>query len=135
MGAGLLWFGWFGFNAGSALGANELAVTAFLSTNTAAGAAALAWMFGEWVMRGKPTILGTASGAVAGLVAITPACGFVGPMAAIAIGAVAGFLCFHACNLKMRLGYDDALDVVGVHGHGTSSTSASSARVVASTRR
>jgi Amt family ammonium transporter len=118
MGAGLLWFGWFGFNAGSALGANELAVTAFLSTNTAAGAAALAWMFGEWIMRGKPTVLGTASGAVAGLVAITPACGYVGPMAAIAIGAIAGFLCFNACNLKMRLGYDDALDVVGVHGVG-----------------
>ena len=118
MGAGLLWFGWFGFNAGSALAANELAVTAFLSTNTAAAAAALAWMFGEWAMRGKPTVLGTASGAVAGLVAITPACGYVGPLAAIAIGGVAGFLCFNACNLKVRLGYDDALDVVGVHGVG-----------------
>ena len=118
MGAGLLWFGWFGFNAGSALAANGLAVSAFLATNTAAAAAALGWMLTEWVKRGKPTVLGAASGAVAGLVAITPASGYVGPVSAIAIGAVAGFLCFNACNFKTRLGYDDSLDVVGVHGVG-----------------
>jgi Amt family ammonium transporter len=117
-GAGLLWFGWFGFNAGSALAANELAVSAFLATNTAAAAAALAWMFSEWISRGKPTVLGTASGAVAGLVAITPASGYVGPLAAIAIGGIGGVLCYNACNLKTRLGYDDSLDVVGVHGVG-----------------
>ena len=118
MGAALLWFGWFGFNAGSALEANALAASAFLATNTAAAAAALGWMFTEWMARGKPTVLGAASGAVAGLVAITPASGFVGPMASIAIGAVAGFLCYNACNIKSRLGYDDSLDVVGVHGVG-----------------
>jgi len=117
-GAGLLWFGWFGFNAGSALSANGLAVSAFLATNTAAAAAALGWMFTEWIKRGKPTVLGAASGAVAGLVAVTPASGYVGPMSAVAIGAVAGFLCFNACNFKTRLGYDDSLDVVGVHGVG-----------------
>ena len=118
VGAGLLWFGWFGFNAGSALEASGVAANAFLTTNTGAAAAALGWMFAEWKFRGKPTALGTASGAVAGLVAITPACGFVGPMAAIVIGAVAGLLCFGACALKARLGYDDSLDVVGVHGVG-----------------
>jgi Amt family ammonium transporter len=118
MGAGLLWFGWFGFNAGSALEANGLAVSAFTATNTGAAAAALGWMFTEWLSRGKPTVLGAASGAVAGLVAITPASGFVGPMAALVIGGVAGFLCYTACNLKSRLGYDDSLDVVGVHGVG-----------------
>jgi Amt family ammonium transporter len=118
MGAGLLWFGWFGFNAGSALEASGVAASAFLATNTAAAAAALGWMACEWVLRGKPTALGTASGAVAGLVAITPACGYVGPIAAIAIGAVAGALCFGGCHLKARLGYDDSLDVVGVHGVG-----------------
>jgi Amt family ammonium transporter len=118
IGAALLWVGWFGFNAGSALEAGALAATAFLATNTAAAAAALGWMFTEWATRGKPTVLGAASGAVAGLVAITPACGFVGPVAAIAIGALAGFLCYSACNLKSRLGYDDSLDVVGVHGVG-----------------
>jgi Amt family ammonium transporter len=118
MGAGLLWFGWFGFNAGSALEANALAVSAFLATNTAAAAAALGWMFTEWSTRGKPTVLGAASGAVAGLVAITPASGYVGPMAAIIIGALAGVLCYSACNLKSRLGYDDSLDVVGVHAVG-----------------
>src|SRR5256712_3839160 len=107
MGAGLLWFGWFGFNAGSALEANGLAVSAFLATNTAAAAAALGWMFTEWSTRGKPTVLGAASGAVAGLVAITPASGYVGPMAAIIIGALGGVLCYSACNLKSRLGYDD----------------------------
>jgi Amt family ammonium transporter len=118
VGAGLLWVGWFGFNAGSALEANGLAVSAFLATNTGAAAAALGWMFTEWMMRGKPTVLGAASGAVAGLVAITPAAGFVGPVASIIIGAVAGAICYTACNLKSKLGYDDSLDVVGVHGVG-----------------
>jgi len=118
MGAGLLWFGWFGFNAGSALEANGLAASAFLATNTGAAAAALGWMFTEWMTRGKPTVLGAASGAVAGLVAITPAAGFVGPVSSIVIGAAAGALCYSACNFKSRLGYDDSLDVVGVHGVG-----------------
>jgi Amt family ammonium transporter len=118
IGAGLLWFGWFGFNAGSALEASGLAANAFLATNTAAAAAALAWMFAEWKLRGKPTALGVASGAVAGLVAVTPACGFVGPIAAMAIGAGGGALCFFACTFKSKLGYDDSLDVVGVHGVG-----------------
>jgi Amt family ammonium transporter len=118
MGAGLLWFGWFGFNAGSALEASGLAVSAFTATNTGAASAALGWMFTEWIARGKPTVLGAASGAVAGLVAITPAAGFVGPVSSIIIGAIAGFLCYTACNLKAKLGYDDSLDVVGVHGVG-----------------
>jgi ammonium transporter, Amt family len=118
MGASLLWFGWFGFNAGSALGANGLAAHAFTTTNTAAAAAALGWMLTEWSSRGKPTVLGAASGAVAGLVAITPAAGFVTPMAALVIGGLAGVLCYTACNLKTKLGYDDSLDVVGVHGVG-----------------
>ena len=118
IGASLLWVGWFGFNAGSALAADGLATVAFVTTNTAAAAAALAWMFTEWFTHGKPTALGAASGAVAGLVSITPAAGFVGPLAAIIIGAVGGMLCYKACNLKARLGYDDALDVVGVHGIG-----------------
>jgi ammonium transporter, Amt family len=118
MGAGLLWFGWFGFNAGSALAANGLAGHAFTTTNTATAAAALAWMFTEWMSRGKPTVLGAASGAVAGLVAVTPAAGFVTPMASIVIGAVAGVICYTACNVKTKLGYDDSLDVVGVHGVG-----------------
>jgi len=118
IGAGLLWFGWFGFNAGSALEASGLAANAFLATNSGAAAGALAWMFAEWFLRGKPTALGTASGAVAGLVVITPACGFVGPLAAIIIGGIGGALCFGACHLKSKLGYDDSLDVVGVHGVG-----------------
>jgi len=118
MGAGLLWFGWFGFNAGSALEANGLAVSAFTATNTGAAAAALGWMFTEWLTRGKPTVLGAASGAVAGLVAITPASGYVGPLSALIIGAIAGAVCYSACNLKSKLGYDDSLDVVGVHGVG-----------------
>jgi len=117
-GASLLWFGWFGFNAGSAIAANKLATNAFVVTHLATAAAALAWMFAEWSSRGKPTVLGAASGAVAGLVAITPASGFVGPMPAIAIGAGAGVFCYSACILKTRLGYDDSLDVVGVHGVG-----------------
>jgi ammonium transporter, Amt family len=118
IGASLLWVGWFGFNAGSALAADGLATVAFVTTNTAAAAAALAWMCTEWFSHGKPTALGAASGAVAGLVSITPAAGFVGPMSAIIIGAVGGMLCYKACNLKVRLGYDDSLDVVGVHGIG-----------------
>jgi Amt family ammonium transporter len=118
MGASLLWFGWFGFNAGSALSAGGLAAHAFMTTNTAAAAAALAWMFTEWASRGKPTVLGGASGAVAGLVAVTPAAGFVTPMGSLVIGAVAGAICYVACNLKTKLNYDDSLDVVGVHGVG-----------------
>jgi Amt family ammonium transporter len=118
MGASLLWFGWFGFNAGSALAAGGLAAHAFTTTNTATAAAALGWMLTEWSSRGKPTVLGAASGAVAGLVAITPAAGFVTPMASILIGALAGVLCYAACNFKTKLGYDDSLDVVGVHGVG-----------------
>jgi Amt family ammonium transporter len=118
VGAAMLWVGWFGFNAGSALGAGGLATSAFVVTNTAAAAAALAWLGAEWAHRGKPTVLGAASGAVAGLVAITPASGFVGPVAAILVGIGGGVLCFAACNLKARMGYDDSLDVVGVHGVG-----------------
>ena len=118
IGASLLWVGWFGFNAGSALAADGLATSAFVVTNTATAAAALSWMMMDWTMRGKPTVLGAASGAVAGLVAITPASGFVGPMSSIVIGLVAGVLCSSACNLKARWGYDDSLDVVGVHGVG-----------------
>jgi Amt family ammonium transporter len=116
IGASLLWVGWFGFNAGSALASNELASTAFVNTNTAAAAAALGWLIAEWRRSGKPTLLGAASGAVAGLVGITPAAGFVTPVAALAIGALAGVVCYAACSLvKPRFGYDDALDVVGVH--------------------
>lgn len=118
IGAALLWFGWFGFNAGSALGANGIAVSAFVVTNTAAAAAALSWMFIEWRHHGRPTALGVASGAVAGLVAITPASGYVGPMAAIAIGAVVSLVCYFAIEMKGKLGYDDSLDVFGVHGVG-----------------
>lgn len=117
-GAALLWVGWFGFNAGSAIAANELATSAFVATHLATAAAVLGWMFAEWSSRGKPTVLGAASAAVAGLVAITPASGFVGPMPAIIIGAGAGVFCYTACILKTRLGYDDSLDVVGVHGIG-----------------
>ncbi|MGD0950483.1 MAG: ammonium transporter [Candidatus Binatia bacterium] len=115
VGAAMLWVGWFGFNAGSALSSGALATSAFVATNTATAAAVLSWMWAEWAARGKPTVLGAASGAVAGLVAITPASGFVGPMSAIVVGGVAGVVCFAACNLKPRLGYDDSLDVVGVH--------------------
>src|SRR5262252_8621158 len=117
-GAALLWVGWFGFNAGSALKANGLAANAFVTTNTAAATAALAWLFIEWNHSGKPTMLGAASGAVAGLVAITPGAGFVTPLSAIVVGGVAGLLCFYAVVMKSRLRYDDALDVVGVHGVG-----------------
>jgi len=117
-GAALLWVGWFGFNAGSALSAGALATSAFVVTHIASAAATLSWMLTEWITRGKPTVLGAASGAVAGLVAITPASGFVGPLSAIVIGAVGGYLCYHACNFKSKLRYDDSLDVVGVHGVG-----------------
>jgi Amt family ammonium transporter len=118
IGASLLWVGWFGFNAGSALAADGLATVAFVTTNTATAAAALAWMFTEWIARGKPTALGAATGAVAGLVSITPAAGFVSPISSILIGVGGGIFCFMACNLKAKLGYDDSLDVVGVHGVG-----------------
>jgi ammonium transporter, Amt family len=118
LGAGLLWFGWFGFNAGSALAANGIAVNAFFTTQVATGAALLSWLVAEWLVQGKPTTLGAASGAIAGLVAITPGAGFVGPVSAVLIGLVAGALCYFAVLAKSRLGYDDALDVVGVHGVG-----------------
>jgi len=118
IGAAMLWVGWFGFNAGSALGANGLASSAFMATHTAASMAAIGWMLAEWVKAGKPTMLGAASGAVAGLVAITPAAGFVTPLAAIVIGLLAGVICYSACLLKSSFGYDDSLDVVGVHGVG-----------------
>ena len=118
VGTALLWFGWFGFNAGSALAANESAVNAFVVTNTAAAAAALTWVIIEWLHRGQPTALGFASGAVAGLVAITPASGFVGPMSALAMGAVVSGLCYLAIMMKTKLGYDDSLDVFGIHGVG-----------------
>jgi len=118
LGAALLWFGWFGFNAGSALSCGPLAVNAFVATHVAAAAAALTWTIVEWIYRGKPTTLGTASGAVAGLVGITPACGFVGLTAALIIGIVAGVLCYFAIVMKTKLGYDDSLDVVGIHGVG-----------------
>jgi Amt family ammonium transporter len=116
-GAGLLWFGWFGFNAGSALSASGLAGAAFINTNTATAVAAVAWMFTEWMYSKKPTVLGLASGAVAGLVAITPAAGFVNIMGAIVIGIVAGVIPFFAvARIKSRFGYDDTLDAFGIHG-------------------
>jgi Amt family ammonium transporter len=117
IGVGLLWFGWFGFNAGSALGANGLAGAAFINTNTATSIAAIAWMITEWIHHKKPTILGVASGAVAGLVAITPAAGFVNITGAIVIGAICGVVPYFAvAYLKPKLGYDDALDAFGIHG-------------------
>ena len=115
LGTGMLWFGWFGFNAGSALGANPLAGQAFMNTQLAAAAAMLGWVLAEVLKDGKATTLGAASGAVAGLVAITPCAGFVGGIAGIAIGLVAGIVCFLAIQLKFRFGYDDSLDVVAVH--------------------
>jgi Amt family ammonium transporter len=120
IGAALLWFGWFGFNGGSALGSGSLATSAFVVTHIATAAAALSWMLVEWAHRGKPTALGVVSGAVAGLVAITPASGFVGPLSSIIIGLGGGALCYGAVSLKSKLGYDDSLDVVGVHGVGGS---------------
>ena len=119
IGASLLWVGWFGFNAGSAVGSNALAGLAMLVTQVAAAAGALAWMAAEWARQQKPSVLGAISGAVAGLVAITPASGFVGPGAALAIGAIGGVVCYFATNgIKRRLGYDDSLDAFGVHGIG-----------------
>ena len=119
IGASLLWFGWFGFNAGSALEANGIAGLAFINTWVATAAAAVSWSFAEWIFKGKPSMLGGASGAVAGLVAITPACGFVGVSGALAIGLIAGIICLWGVHgLKKVLGADDALDVFGVHGIG-----------------
>ena len=118
IGTALLWFGWFGFNAGSALAANGLAGNAFVTTHIAAATAMLAWTFVEWKFHGKPTTLGAASGAVAGLVAITPAAGFVGIMPSVVIGLGAGIFCYFGVSLKSRFGYDDSLDVVGIHGVG-----------------
>jgi Amt family ammonium transporter len=115
LGAALLWFGWFGFNAGSALAANALSAVAFVNTQVATGAALLGWIIVEWLRDGKPTTLGAASGAVAGLVAITPACATIEPMGAIALGLIAGALCALAVGLKYKFRFDDALDVVGVH--------------------
>jgi Amt family ammonium transporter len=119
LGAGLLWFGWFGFNSGSALAANGLAVSAFVTTNTAAAAAGLGWAFLEWIFAGKPTVFGVITGAVAGLVAITPAAGFVTPMGAILIGLLVSIGCYFVVGvIKPKLGYDDSLDAFGVHGVG-----------------
>ena len=118
LGAGLLWFGWFGFNAGSALKADGTAAIAFVNTHVAAAAGAVAWAIIEGVKHKKTTILGVASGLVAGLVGITPAAGFVTPMGAIAIGLIAGVVCFAGVILKGKLGYDDSLDAFGVHGVG-----------------
>ncbi|CAK8716879.1 Ammonium transporter [Candidatus Electronema halotolerans] len=118
LGAGILWFGWFGFNAGSAGAASAVAGSAFFVTHIAAAAAMVSWVAVEWQLDGKPTALGAASGAVAGLVAITPASGFVGPISAVIIGLVAGALCYSAISLKSKFKYDDALDVVAVHGCG-----------------
>ena len=119
VGTGLLWVGWFGFNGGSALGANSRAAMAIVSTHLAASAGAFTWMALEWWTRGKPSVLGMISGAVAGLGTITPASGFVMPMQGILIGIAAGAICFWACtSLKLKIGYDDSLDVFGVHGIG-----------------
>lgn len=118
LGAGLLWFGWFGFNAGSALASNDNAALALVNTHVAAAAAAFSWALVEWLKQGKPTALGVASGLVAGLVCITPAAGFVGPMSAVLMGLAAGPVCYGAVMLKGRLGYDDALDAFGIHGVG-----------------
>jgi Amt family ammonium transporter len=118
LGTGFLWFGWFGFNGGSALGANGIAVSAIIATHAAAAMGAIAWCGAEWAHRGKPTVLGVASGAVAGLATVTPAAGYISAMSAIAIGLVAGMTCYAAIVWKGRFGYDDSLDVVGIHGVG-----------------
>lgn len=118
LGAGLLWFGWFGFNAGSALAADEIAALAFITTFIAPAAGGLSWTIAEWIHAGKPTALGLATGILAGLVVITPAAGFVTPMAALIMGIIAGIVCYWAVMLKGKLGYDDSLDVFGVHGVG-----------------
>ena len=118
LGAGILWFGWFGFNAGSALASGTLATMAFLTTHTAAASATVTWVIVEWLHRGKPTMFGAATGSIAGLATITPAAGFVGPLPALLIGIAAGILCYIALNAKARFGYDDSLDAFGVHGVG-----------------
>ena len=118
IGTGLLWFGWFGFNGGSALAADGIAATAFVATHIAGMTGMLTWTAVEWYHAGKPTTLGAASGAIAGLATITPAAGFVGPNSAVAIGLLGGLICFLAVRAKNRLGYDDSLDVVGIHGMG-----------------
>jgi Amt family ammonium transporter len=118
LGAGMLWFGWFGFNAGSALASNENAALALVNTHLAAGAAAFSWAIVEWLKQDKPTALGVASGLLAGLVVITPAAGFVGPTSAVIMGLAAGVVCYGAVMLKGKLGYDDALDAFGIHGVG-----------------
>jgi len=118
IGTALLWFGWFGFNAGSALAANGIAATAFIATHLAGMTGMAMWVIMEAIQHGKPTTLGAASGAVAGLATVTPAAGFVSPIAAMAIGLIAGFVCYSAVNLKEKIGLDDSLDVVGIHGVG-----------------
>jgi len=118
LGTGLLWFGWFGFNAGSALGANDIAASAFVATHIAACAGGFSWMVAEWINQGKPTILGVASGIISGLATITPGAGFLGPLSALFVGLLAGVVCYIAVIWKTRLGYDDSLDVVGIHGVG-----------------
>ncbi|MEE4135030.1 MAG: ammonium transporter, partial [Desulforhopalus sp.] len=118
LGTGLLWFGWFGFNGGSALAINEVAATAFVATHLGGMAGMLMWVVMEWLSRKKATTLGAASGAIAGLATITPTAGFVGPNSAILIGCIAGAVCYLAVNFKMRLALDDSLDVVGIHGVG-----------------
>jgi Amt family ammonium transporter len=118
LGTGLLWFGWFGFNGGSALAANEVAATAFVATHLAGMSGMAMWTVMEWIKLGKPTTLGAASGAISGLATITPAAGFVGPNAAIFIGLIAGVVCYLAVNLKSKYKFDDSLDVVGIHGVG-----------------
>ena len=118
LGAGILWFGWFGFNGGSALGANGLAGTAFVNTHIASAAATLSWIVIEWWQRGKPSVLGVASGCVAGLVAITPAAGFVAPVGALCIGLLGGAVCYYGVTIKNRFRFDDTLDTFGVHGVG-----------------
>lgn len=118
IGAGILWFGWFGFNAGSALSAGPLSVMTFIATHSSAVAATVIWVLIEWVHRGKPTMFGAATGAIAGLATVTPASGYVGPLSALAIGLLAGAVCYISLNMKNRLGYDDSLDAFGVHGVG-----------------
>ena len=118
LGAGLLWFGWFGFNAGSALSSGTLATMAFLTTHVAACSATITWVVVEWLHRGKPTMFGAATGSIAGLATITPAAGFVGPFPALGIGIAAGIVCYIALNAKTKFGYDDSLDAFGVHGVG-----------------
>lgn len=118
LGAGLLWFGWFGFNSGSALASGALSTVAFVTTHIAAVSATLVWVIIEWLHRGKPTMFGAATGSIAGLATITPASGFVGPMSSLVIGMLAGAACYTSLNLKSKLGYDDSLDAFGVHGVG-----------------